>query len=174
MRYQTVALAFLVLGMVVGFSTAWASDGYRVGAAVEVITPKVAADAPPVWLAGYGVGRQAEVVHDDIYARAMVINDGKYSVAIVACDLIGLFREDVMRIRKEVDQLQLKPPIDYVLVSSTHTHAGPDTVGLWGPVGRTGVNADHLKQVRAACVKAVGEAHAAMRPATAISVTFRR
>ena len=156
----------LVIGIVVCTASAWAADGYRVGAAVEVITPKVAQDAPPVWLAGYGPGRQADVVHDDIYARAMVISDGKQSLAIVACDLIGLFREDVLRIRKDVDELQLKPPIDYVLVSSTHTHAGPDTVGLWGPVGRTGVSAEHLKQVRTACVKAVREAHATMRPAT--------
>ncbi|HOW69497.1 MAG TPA: neutral/alkaline non-lysosomal ceramidase N-terminal domain-containing protein [Phycisphaerae bacterium] len=166
MRNWPLAMASLVLGMAVVLGPARAADNYRMGAASEVITPKVAPDAPPVWLAGYGPGRQAEAVHDDIYARATVISDGKYTVAIVACDLIGLFREDVLRIRKDVDQLQLKPPIDYVLVSSTHTHAGPDTVGLWGPIGRTGVNAEHLKQVRAACVEVTRHAHAAMRPAT--------
>lgn len=153
-------------GVLLGLAPAWATDGYRIGAASQVITPKVAPDAPPVWLAGYGPGRQAEIVHDDIYARAMVVSDGQYSAALVACDLIGLFREDVLRIRKDVGQLQLKPPIDYVLVSSTHTHAGPDTLGLWGPVGRTGVNPDYLKQIRAACVRTIQDAHAAMRPAT--------
>jgi hypothetical protein len=138
---------------------------YQVGAAAVDITPKVAPEAPPVWLAGYGVGRQAERVHDPIYARAMYINDGKFGLAVVACDLVGLFNDEVVRIRREIAQLQLSPSVDYVLVSSTHTHAGPDTIGIWGPLGRTGLIPGYLERVRGACVQAIREAHDSARPA---------
>lgn len=139
---------------------------YQIGSASVVITPKVAHDAPPVWLAGYGQGRQAEGVHDDIYARATFIHDGQFGLAIVACDLIGLFHDEVAKVRKELGRLQLSPSIDYVLVSSTHTHAGPDTLGLWGPVGRTGITPGYLDEVRTACVDAVRRAHRNARRGT--------
>lgn len=139
---------------------------YQIGAASVVLTPQVGDEAPPVWLAGYGQGRQAEAVHDDIYARAIFIHDGQFGLTIVACDLVGLFHDEVATIRKELGRLQLSPSIDYVLVSSTHTHAGPDTLGLWGPVGRTGITPGYLDKVRTACVDAVRQAHRDARRGT--------
>ncbi len=151
---------------VVSVSAVCPAAAYRVGAAAVVITPKVGDDAPPVWLAGFGEGRRAEAVHDDIYARAIFVHDGQFGLAIVACDLIGLFRDEVVQIREAVGRLGLKPSIDFILVSSTHTHAGPDTLGIWGPFGRTGVTPGYLKQVRAGCVDAVHRAHQTARPGT--------
>ncbi len=149
-----------------GVAEAAKSKRYRVGAASVVITPKVAAGAPPVWLAGYGIGRRAQKVHDDIYARAMVIHDGEFGLAIVACDLVGFFYDEVLKIREAVEKLGLEPKVDYVLVSATHTHAGPDTIGIWGPFGRTGLIPGHLAKVRAACVEAVQTAHKKAKRAT--------
>lgn len=157
-----------VLACALASSAAAASAGdaraYRIGAASVTMTPKVSKDSPPVWLAGYGQGRRAEVVHDDVGARAVFIHDGRFGLAVVSCDLIGLFRDEVMQVRREIAGLQLKPPIDYVLVSSTHTHAGPDTLGLWGSTGRTGITPGYLQQVRAACVEAIRQAHGQARP----------
>lgn len=166
MRVSLVVLG--CIGFVLAASTVEAAGGktYRVGAASVSITPKVAPDAPPVWLAGYGMGRRAQKIHDDIYARAMVIHDGKFGLAVVACDLVGLFYDQVEMIRAEVDKLGLTPKIDYVLVSSTHTHAGPDTVGMWGPIGRTGLIPGHMQKVRSACVEAIRKAHAKSKRAT--------
>ncbi len=156
--------------------SAWVSPvalaGYKVGAAVRVITPKVAPDAPPVWLAGYGPNRQAEKKHDDIYARALYIHDGKFGVAIVALDLVGFFNDQVKQIRKQVADLGLDPSVNYILVSSTHTHAGPDTVGIWGPLGRTGVIPGHIGTIRKAVVEAIKEAHDTARDATVKIATF--
>lgn len=150
---------------------ATAGEGLEVGAGCVTITPKVDESAPPLWLAGYGQGRRATAVHDDIYARAFYVRDGRFSVAIVACDLIGLFRDEVLRIRQAVDALSLRPAVDYVLVCSTHTHAGPDTLGLWGPIGRTGISPGYLERVRAACVESVRQAHASARPAQLVIAT---
>jgi len=166
MRLRMTIAACAAFALSCGVAEAAKSKSYRVGAASVVITPKVAADAPPVWLAGYGMGRQAEKVHDDVYARAMVIHDGKFGLAIVTCDLVGFFYDDVLQVREAVDKLGLEPKIDHVLVSSTHTHAGPDTIGIWGPVGRTGLIPGYLARVRAACVEAVQTAHRKAKRAT--------
>ena len=49
---------------------------------------------------------------------------------------------NVERVREQL------PGFDYVLVSSTHNHEGPDTLGLWGPNPfQSGVDPDYLKQV---------------------------
>jgi hypothetical protein len=168
MRRTVLAVICAVCAVSAAVAQTGAADAgtYRIGAASVVMTPKVSADAPPVWLAGYGMGRQAESAHDDVYARAMFIHDGHFGLAIVACDLIGLFRDEVLDIREEVGKLSLNPPIDYILVSSTHTHAGPDTLGIWGPVGRSGITPGYLKKVRASCVEAIRRAHRTARPGT--------
>jgi hypothetical protein len=115
------------------------------------ITPSL--EGKPVWLAGFGHGRKATRVHDPLMARAVVLDDGKSKIAIASVDLVGLFREPVLRVRQ-----QLKG-FTYVLVSSTHNHEGPDTLGLWGssPV-TSGVDAEYLANVEAGVVRAIQQA----------------
>src|SRR5262249_5576998 len=78
-----------------------------------------ALDGKPVFLAGFGHNRKATRVHDPIMARAVVLDDGKTKVALVSVDVVGLFREPVERVRRQL------PGFAYVLVSSTHNHEGP-------------------------------------------------
>lgn len=83
-----------------------------------------------VWLAGFGAtGRRAAGVHDPIYARALVVADGYKMVALVSVDCIGLYREDVERMRRAAGWDGVNR---YLFVSATHEHSGPDTLGLWG------------------------------------------
>jgi hypothetical protein len=139
------------------------SGPLRAGAAVRVITPRVEGAQPPPRVAGYGAGTDATGVLDDLYARALVLEAGSGSVAIVALDLIGLFHDDVVLIREAVRRSPGGAPGD-VLVVSTHTHAGPDVLGLWTPAGR-GRDESYLAAVREAAAEAVAEAWAARRPA---------
>jgi hypothetical protein len=105
----------------------------------------------PIWLAGYGHGRQATGVHDPLMARGVVLRDGKKKIAIVSIDCIGLQRPDVERIRAELDDF------DYILVSSTHNHEAPDVIGIWGRNAFTrGVNeayVTYLVEQTVACVR---------------------
>src|SRR5204862_3181149 len=71
----------------------------RAGAAWRVITPDLSSGTPPR-MAGFGQGRDATGVHDDLYARALVIEVGEASIALVALDLIGFFHDDVVRTRE--------------------------------------------------------------------------
>jgi hypothetical protein len=123
------------------------------GAAETVITPPVGTR-----LEGYGGrhGARAVGVHDDLHARAIAVDDGETRAAIVACDLIAIDR----RLSATVRQIVFEAtgiPHEHVMVSATHTHAGPPIIGGGDPVLR-----DTLARGIAA---AVIEAHGAMRPA---------
>lgn len=119
-------------------------DGSRtsqllVGFGREKITPDL---ARTVWLAGFATGRRATSVHDDLWAVAMVVDDGAQRLGIVALDSIGLFHDDVIAIRRRVEA---QTRLDYVIVTSTHNHSTPDLMGLWGPrTGFSGVD-DHYR-----------------------------
>ncbi|MBI4386766.1 MAG: neutral/alkaline non-lysosomal ceramidase N-terminal domain-containing protein [Elusimicrobia bacterium] len=92
------------------------------------ITPDL--ERETIWLAGYGAaGRRARGIHDPLYARALVVSDGRKSVALVGVDSIGLFREDVLAIRRAIGWDEGS---GYVFIAATHDHSAPDTLGLWG------------------------------------------
>lgn len=97
----------------------------RVGAAVVSITPTF-----PVYLAGGLPYRLTLSVHDDITARAIVIESDGVRIALVALDLIGINYDDVVRIRESIAEAA---HIDYVMIAATHTHNAPDVVGIWSP-----------------------------------------
>lgn len=99
--------------------------GLKVGAAAVKITPSL---TRKVYIAGYSNNRPADSVHDDLWARALVLDDGRTRMAIVVCDLVGLSNYRVREIRKQIRAV----PADHVLIATTHVHSGPDTLGLWG------------------------------------------
>src|SRR5262249_2995373 len=111
---------------------------------------------------------KATKVHDPIMARAVVLKHGNQKIAIISVDLVGFFYPDVVSVRERL------PGFTYVLISSTHNHEGPDTLGLWGPNPFTsGVDPDYLKLVKDRIVKAVGQADAAAKPVTSRLGTAR-
>lgn len=103
--------------------------GLRAGAAKAVITPDV--KATKVYIAGYGNNREATGVHDDLYVRCLALGAGNETMVMCASDLIGLFYDDVLKVREKVKAAA--PDVTTVIVASTHDHEGPDTMGLWGP-----------------------------------------
>lgn len=88
---------------------------------------------PPIgaFIAGDKQDRKFTAIHDSLYAKAVVITKGDEQLAIVTLDCIGLLYPDVLRIRKRASEL-----CDFnesrIIVSSTHSHSGPDVVGIWG------------------------------------------
>src|SRR5262245_3453047 len=136
----------------------------QAGAAVRLITPAVGPDAAPVRIAGFGEGRDATGVHDDLTARALVVESAGDTVALVALDLIGFFHDDVVKIREEVRERHPEVGTRSILVASTHTHAGPDVIGLWSPPDRR-VDPAYIARIRSAAADAVAEAWSRRRPA---------
>ncbi len=114
------------------------------------------------WMAGFGNGRAASGVHDDLWARAVVFESGDTRVGLVVLDVVGFFYDDVLRVR----QAAAAADLDWLIVQSTHTHEGPDTMGQWGPnlttPGKDPVYVDMLvEQAGAAVVEAANSLTAA-------------
>jgi hypothetical protein len=134
----------------------------QVGFAEAEITPKVGPKEKPVYLAGFGQDRKATGVNDPLMARAAVLSDGKRKLALASVDLVGFFHANVENVRKAL------PGFDYVLVSSTHNHEGPDVLGLWGPGPfKSGVDRDYVALVEKRIVEAVKAADKARKPVAA-------
>jgi len=141
------------------------ASAFQAGAAKRDVTPSL---DRPVFIAGFGNNRTALGVHDPIWARCLVVSDGKTNVAFVGVDVIGLFYEpDVIAIRQRVQQLTKKPVT--VLIASTHNHEGPDTLGLWGPTPlQTGRDEKYMAWLREQIAQCVVEALGKLEPATLI------
>ena len=161
MNYRYVLLAWLLT-----FSMWWsycvtAAESLKVGFASRNITPDLKTEGP-VWLAGYVYGRQATSVHDPLYARAVVLSDGKRKLALVSVDLVGMQLPAVRTIRGKLSDFK------HVTVSSTHNHEGPDVIGIWGETPfKRGVHEGYLRRVQTLIVEAVREAAARMTPSVA-------
>ena len=115
------------------------------------------------WIAGMSNAKPAQGVHDDVWSRAMVIDDGKSRIAMISIDAIGFLNGDVIDIRNRIpDELG----IDYTLISSTHTHESNDLVGIWGEnIFNSGVNPEMMEYVKTQTVAAITEAAKALKPA---------
>jgi hypothetical protein len=137
-----------------------ADQPLQVGFGETDITPTL--EGKPVYLAGFGANRKATAILDRLYVRSVVFRHGGKTIAIASADVVGLFLPSVERIRKNLIGF------DYVLVSNTHNHHGPDTMGLWGPNPFTsGVDAEYLARVEAAIVASIREGKKSLRPVTA-------
>jgi hypothetical protein len=150
----------LILALHPCAATAQADGTVLAGFAAVDITPQL--NAHRIFLAGYGLNRKASGVHDPLYARAVVLQQGKDRIAIAAVDLIGLQYPQVKAIRARL------PDFRFVLVASTHNHAGPDVIGIWGrgPFHR-GADDKYLDDVVERVVQSIKEAAGKLRGVTA-------
>jgi hypothetical protein len=86
-----------------------------------------------IYMAGFGADRVALGCHDDIWARAVVIDDGTTRLAITAVDLVGTLKYGSYYGFKHAEAL-VDPALGVTnfIYASTHDHQGPDSLGLWG------------------------------------------
>jgi len=131
----------------------------RVGAARVDITP--AKDAA-LLMSGYaGRTEGHKGIHDNLYARALVLDDGSAQLALVTCDLIGfphaLWEKIVQHVSRETGL-----SVTHILLAGTHTHGAPTPAGR-GPLSAK--QAAYSEKVEEAVVAAVRQAKAALQPA---------
>lgn len=128
---------------------------FLAGAASRAITP--ALGERPVFLAGFQRDRRATGLETDLHARALALRLDDRVAVVVACDLIGLDRSDVEEVRAAIAARGIDPQA--LIVTCTHTHSAPDTLGIWGPDERTsGVDVAYLARVKQAIVEVALEA----------------
>ncbi|MCA9730590.1 hypothetical protein KC799_00575 [candidate division KSB1 bacterium] len=115
------------------------------------------------WIAGFGNKRAANGVHDDQWARTVVVDDGNTRLAVVILDLIGFMNDEVIDVRAA---LPADCGIDYAIIASTHTHEAVDMLGLWGDsYFSSGIDPEYAAYVKAQAVHSVIAACSHLRPA---------
>ena len=138
-------------------------DGWTVGFAKTVLTPDDVGQKP-YYIAGYDSNNPAEGVLDDMFARAVYLDDntGRGGVIFCAVDCVGLSRHDINEIRAAVTESGKIPALKSVNICATHTHSAIDTQGLWGRSyfsdGKDAAFQASLKEKTAAAIIAAYEA----------------
>lgn len=102
----------------------YAAAGYA------VITPNDLNHPCPKYMGGTALNRIATDTHDDLEARAIVLEYNGVHAVLVSLDLVGLSQPDVQKVTRSLAGYGVDP--NHVILSSTHTHEAPDTMGIWG------------------------------------------
>jgi neutral ceramidase len=95
----------------------------KAGAAASNITPPL--DEPIV--GGWG-SPLATHIHDELYARCLVLDDGKTRLVFVILDSLGVSRE-VFDVAKGIIHEKTGIPIENMLMAATHTHSSINARG---------------------------------------------
>ena len=96
---------------------------FRAGAATSNITPPLGASIVGNWQP-----IPATNVHDELYARCLVLDDGKTKLGIVLCDNVGIPSEVFDAAKQQVEQAT-GIPRSHLLIASTHTHSASSARG---------------------------------------------
>jgi hypothetical protein len=86
---------------------------------------------PPVGAPTLGTIQRSTGVHEELYARALVLDDGSQRIAIVCLDLIGM---DFTLVDEICDAVRARTGIAVTLLNCSHTHSSPFTIP-WSVLG---------------------------------------
>jgi hypothetical protein len=129
----------------------------------ELIPPDM--DNNTYWIAGYAVGKAITGVFDYQMAKALWLDDnsGRGGIVIAVVDCIGLPRADIEKIRGLLNSFMKESGCRSINIIATHTHAGADTLGLWGPIGVSGRSPEFMQVLYDGVVSAVLQAYDSRR-----------
>lgn len=117
------ALFVLLTGLLIGLSVQAQDKVFRAGAAASNITPPLGE-----LIVGGWAPIPATNIHDELYARCLILDDGKKQLGFVICDNVGIPREVFDTARQLIeDETDLDPA--HLLMSSTHTHSATTARG---------------------------------------------
>ncbi len=138
---------------------------FRAGVASATVNPPEG-----VYLGGNEYNRKSTTVHDNLYAKAIVWDDGKTPLALVVVDALSLQYEPTVKALRAAASEKTKTlrlPPERIIVQATHTHCAPDTIGIYGPDATTcGRSEAYMKQLVDTASEQVARAAANLQPAT--------
>jgi len=142
-----------VLGLVLAVSVQAASK-LRAGAAAVDVSPREF----PINMVGGFTANMADGVHDPLHARAIVLDDGATTLAVVVVDSLGVARETCDEAKAIAAQrCGIKP--EKVLICGTHTHSAPSSNSTNTPQA-----AAYRKLLVHGIAESIVRAHAALQP----------
>ena len=163
MSVRTQGLSLLAAaGLALAASPALAAEKHdlKVGVAKVDITPKDTTGMVGIVPRPYGG------VHDRLFARALILQSGADSAAIVALDLVEMGDTTVLRQRIA---RETGVPADHIIINASHDHnaprGGPPTPGTSSADGRPYSPEPYIQQVDNGIVEAMRDAKRALQPA---------
>ncbi len=139
----------------------YSGEKWTLGFAKEAVTPDDVTEGT-YYIAGYNTNNPAQSVLDDMYAKAVYLDDnsGRGGVIICAIDCVGISRKDINDIRKLVIESGKIPNLKSINICATHTHSAVDTQGLWGKNFLSdGKNAEFMNRLKELTAKAIVAAY---------------
>lgn len=95
---------------------------FKGGCAKVNITPPIGG-----WLGGFSARKLvSDAIADELYSKALVLDDGQNTIAIISTDLVALSPEITTQ-AKEIVKEKIGIPEKNILICATHTHYGPET-----------------------------------------------
>jgi len=121
-RYITLKIILLVsVILLTNHILCWAGQASLKGGCAKVnITPPLG-----IPLIG-SAGKPSDDVLDELYAKALVLNDGRTTIAIVSVDLLYVPLEEVTNPIREIIKEEIGIPGRNVFICAIHTHSGPE------------------------------------------------
>ena len=130
----------------------------QVGAALRIITPN---PLLPV-SGGIGVPKPSKEKKGDLFARAMVFQQGSMRFAIVNVDNLGW--TSILGNKSRTLINGIAP--ENVLIGATHTHSAPDAYGFPDMTGKSNADLKYLDWCVQQIADAVNEATSKLQPAS--------
>jgi Neutral/alkaline non-lysosomal ceramidase, N-terminal len=160
----TIGISNLAICLTLFFSApqlrAAETNTLRVGAAKIDITPKDLTGLVSVW------NKPFDGVHDPIFARALLLDNGTNTAAIVATDLVEFGR--TLALRQRIAR-ELAIPVDHIMITASHDHnaprGGPITPGTSSEQGRPSSTPAYTQFVDDRIVEALKKARSSLQPA---------
>lgn len=105
------------------------NKSFKAGAYKSNISPKLGGPIIGGWNSP-----PADYIHDELYARTVVLDDGETKLVLVTVDNVGV-DQDVFDTAKEAIEEATGIPASHIMIASTHTHSATSARGL-GDKGR--------------------------------------
>ena len=153
---KSLLIISLLTALIISPVSAQDTPVFRAGAFAADVTPQQF----PLNMPGGFSANKAEGANDPLHARALVLDDGKTSLALVVVDNLGLSPELIVEAKKLASE-KTGIPVEKMLISSTHTHSAPSSGG-----GKEGSpEAAYRERLLDGLVESIVKAHETLRPA---------
>ena len=150
-QFSAIVSLFLLL------SFQLAAQTFKAGAALRIITPQ---SLLPI-SGGMGYPETPVAKAGELFARAIVLQQGETTVAIVSVDNLGWPAPlgDVSR------KLIANIAPENILIAATNTHSAPDAYGFADRDGKLAADLNYLQWCAEMIAEAVNEAYSNLQPA---------
>lgn len=101
-------------------------NNFSAGAAQTDITPPLGTIINGEFVAFY-----AHTIHDPLYSKALVLQNGGTTLAIVIVDICAMDKDFILEVKKEISALT-QIPAEHILIAATHTHFAGSILDLLG------------------------------------------